>query len=101
MDRPPPLPPELLQALPDAVRTYIDSLNAVLDALQRRIAHLETQLNQNSTNSSKPPSTDSPAVKRAPPNRGVWDYLTCCVAAVAEGRALPSLLMTDIDAHAA
>lgn len=67
MDRPPPLPPELLQAIPDAVRAYIDTLNAVLDALQRRLADLEARLKQNSTNSSKPPSTDPPAVKRAPP----------------------------------
>ena len=35
--------------------------------LEARVADLEAKLNQNSTNSSKPPSTDPPAVKRAPP----------------------------------
>jgi transposase len=67
MDRPPPLPPELVQALPDAVRAYLDALHATIDALQRRLAELEARLHQNSTNSSKPPSSDPPAVKRAPP----------------------------------
>jgi transposase len=67
MDRPTPLPPELLLTLPDAVRAYSDALNAALDSLQRRLADLETRRHQNSTNSSKPPSTDPPAVKRAPP----------------------------------
>jgi transposase len=33
--------------------------------------------------------------------RGVWDYLTACVAAAAEGRVLPSLLIPTADAHAA
>src|ERR1044071_9831073 len=42
---------------------------AVITALEKRIADLEARLNQNSTNSSKPPSTDPPAVKvkRRPP----------------------------------
>jgi transposase len=42
---------------------------AVLEALEKRIADLEARLNQNSTNSSKPPSTGPPAVKvkRRPP----------------------------------
>jgi transposase len=35
--------------------------------LKARVADLEARLNQNSSNSSKPPSTDPPAVKRAPP----------------------------------
>ena len=42
---------------------------AVISALEKRIANLEARLNQNSTNSSKPPSSDPPAVKvkRRPP----------------------------------
>src|SRR4051812_73530 len=42
---------------------------AVIASLEKRIAELEVRLNQNSTNSSKPPSSDSPAVKvrRRPP----------------------------------
>ena len=33
--------------------------------------------------------------------RSVWDYLTACVAAAAEDRHLPSLLIPAVDAHAA
>jgi transposase len=42
---------------------------AVVTSLEKRITDLESRLNQNSTNSSKPPSTDPPAVKvkRRPP----------------------------------
>ncbi len=41
----------------------------VIASLEKRIADMEARLNQNSTNSSKPPSTDPPAVKvkRRPP----------------------------------
>jgi transposase len=42
---------------------------AVIAALEKRIAELEARLNLNSTNSSKPPSSDPPDVKlkRRPP----------------------------------
>src|SRR5687768_2145462 len=42
---------------------------AVIASLEKRIADLEARLNQNSTNSSRPPSSDPPAVKvkRRPP----------------------------------
>jgi transposase len=33
--------------------------------------------------------------------RGVWDFLTACMASAAEGRGLPSLLTLPSDAHAA
>lgn len=56
----PPLPPELVEDLPPAVVAYIRFLEA-------KIAELEARLNQNSTNSSKPPSSDAPHVKPAPP----------------------------------
>jgi transposase len=56
----PTLPPELLADLPPAVAAYVRWLEA-------RVADLEAKLNQNSTNSSRPPSSDPPAVKRAPP----------------------------------
>jgi transposase len=56
----PTLPPELLADLPPAVVAYIRWLEA-------RVAGLEAKVNQNSSNSSKPPSSDPPAVKRAPP----------------------------------
>jgi transposase len=63
----PTLPPELLADLPPAVVAYIRWLEARVAQLEGRVADLEAKLNQNSTNSSKPPSSDPPAVKRAPP----------------------------------
>ena len=36
-------------------------LKAIIKKLEERIAHLEAQLNQNSKNSSKPPSSDKKA----------------------------------------
>jgi len=56
----PTLPPELFENLPAPVVAYIRYLEA-------KIAELEARLNQNSTNSSKPPSSDAPHVKPAPP----------------------------------
>ena len=57
---PPPLPPDLFDALPPAVQAYIRYLEG-------RLADLEARLGQNSSNSSKPPSSDGPHVKPAPP----------------------------------
>src|SRR6202041_789291 len=57
---PPALPPEVFDALPPAVQAYIRYLEA-------RLADLEARLGQNSTNSSKPPSSDPPHIKAAPP----------------------------------
>jgi transposase len=42
---------------------------AVIGRLEGRIADLEARLNLNSTNSSRPPSSDPPSVKRAPPGK--------------------------------
>ena len=61
-----PLPPELLAGLPPAVVEFIQAILAEKAALKARVAELEAKLNQNSSNSSKPPSSDPPAVKRAP-----------------------------------
>lgn len=60
---PPPLPPELFDSLPPAAQASIRAL----EALTARVAELEAKLNQNSSNSSKPPSSDGPHVKPAPP----------------------------------
>jgi transposase len=38
-----------------------------LQILQKQVNELQQRLNQNSTNSSKPPSSDPPVLKRAPP----------------------------------
>ena len=43
------------------------AVSALVASFERRIAGLEERLNTNSTNSSKPPSSDGPAVKRRPP----------------------------------
>jgi transposase len=56
---PPSLPPDVFDALPPAVQAYIRYLEA-------RLADLEARLNQNSSNSSQPPSSDGPQVKPAP-----------------------------------
>ncbi len=56
----PTLPPDVFAALPLAVQAYIRYLEA-------RLADLDARLNQNSANSSKPPSSDGPHVKPAPP----------------------------------
>src|SRR4051812_15980700 len=53
----PPLPPEIWTATPAAAQ-------ALIVALRARIHEMETQLGQNSSNSSRPPSTDPP---QAPP----------------------------------
>src|ERR687886_597034 len=60
----PPLPPEIWAATPSAAQ-------ALIVALQARIQELETQLGQNSSNSSRPPSTDPlhvPPHPKAPPS---------------------------------
>src|SRR5919202_4231204 len=53
----PPLPPEIWTATPATAR-------ALVVALQARIHELEARLGQNSSNSSRPPSSDPP---QAPP----------------------------------
>jgi transposase len=52
-----PLPPEIWAATPGAAQ-------ALIVALQERIRDLEAKLGQNSSNSSRPPSSDPP---QAPP----------------------------------
>ena len=64
---PPPLPDELLATLPPAVQAYLRLLVAHCEHLTARVAELEARLNQNSSNSSRPPSSDGPQVKPAPP----------------------------------
>src|SRR5438876_739270 len=67
----PPLAAELWDQIPGtaqaAIRGLVQSYEQRLAALQRRIEDLEQRLGQNSTNSSRPPSSDPPTVKRAPP----------------------------------
>src|SRR3954466_13931624 len=62
----PPIPESLWNTIPPEAQA---ALLAAFASLERRIAELESRLNQNSTNSSRPPSSDPPAVKvkRRPP----------------------------------
>ena len=75
MDRPTSIPQHIWDSLSDEARAVI---GAVIDGLERQIAELKQQvqdlkarLDQNSTNSSKPPSTDPIGVKRKPPDAAV------------------------------
>src|SRR5438874_7238996 len=70
----PPLPADLWDRLPPearalilALRAEVADLRAQVHEQQELIQGLQERLNQNSTNSSRPPSTDPPAVKRRPP----------------------------------
>jgi transposase len=67
----PPIPKELWDQIPPAVqaalRVVFDQQQERIARLEQRVRQLEERLGQNSTNSSRPPSADAPAVKRAPP----------------------------------
>jgi transposase len=70
----PPLTPEVWDRLPGEARAVIlalqaevERLQATVKTLQDQVQDLRGQLNQNSTNSSRPPSTDPPHGKRSPP----------------------------------
>ena len=70
----PPLPADLWDSLPPEARALIVALRAEaaelrakVRALQQQVQELQGRLGQNSTNSSRPPSTDPPTVKRRPP----------------------------------
>jgi len=63
----PPLPADLWDSLPPEARTLIMALRAEVNELRRQVHELQGRLNQNSTNSSLPPSTDTLTVKRRPP----------------------------------
>jgi len=63
MDAPPSLSPEVLAALPPAVLAIIQWQAAQIERLHARIAELEAKVGKDSTNSSKPPSTEHPHAK--------------------------------------
>ena len=61
----PPLPEEIFASLPPVVQVYIRQLEAIvqeqaarIQKLEERVHDLENRLNKNSSNSSKPPSSD-------------------------------------------
>lgn len=67
----PPIPAELWDQIPPAAQAallvLLEQYEQRLGILQQQVEALKQQLNQNSNNSSRPPSTDGPAVKRSPP----------------------------------
>lgn len=54
------------EVLSPAVRAALEGLELAVATLQERVRELEARLAQNSTNSSKPPSSDGPGVVREP-----------------------------------
>jgi transposase len=64
MDSVPPLPQDLWDKTPHDVR---QAILALVQGFEQRIAALEARLGQNSSNSSRPPSSDGPQLKRAVP----------------------------------
>lgn len=84
----PSIPKELWDTIPPAAQAALlvvfQRYEQRIAALEQQVADLQQRLNQNSTNSSKPPSADPPAVKRAPPKApsgkkrgGQTDHLRC------------------------
>jgi transposase len=71
MSQEPPIPKELWDLIPSAAQAallaLLGNLQGELAALRLQVADLTARLGQNSQNSSKPPSSDAPAVKRPPP----------------------------------
>jgi transposase len=64
MSAKPPLPDDLWAKVPPDAQAAI---LALVQCLEQRIATLEARINQNSSNSSRPPSTEPLHVKRQPP----------------------------------
>jgi transposase len=62
---PPPLPADLWDGLPPEAQVLILGLQAQVTALGERIHDLELRLDQDSSNSSRPPSSDPPQAPKA------------------------------------
>ena len=60
MNTTPPFPPELWEQTPIAVQEYIRTLEARVAALEATVQRLLERLQQESRNSSRPPSSDAP-----------------------------------------
>ena len=63
-----PLPKEIWDPIPPdiqaALRVVIDGYEHRIATLEAELAALKNRVNQNSQNSSRPPSSDGPGVKR-------------------------------------
>src|SRR5262245_29057720 len=58
-----PFTPQDWEQTPPAVQAYLHTVRDALGQLQERVEILEARLMQNSTTSSRPPSSDSPYKK--------------------------------------
>ena len=71
MQSPPPLPEPIWSSIPPDAREALAVAFAFyrncIERLEAQVRELQTRLDQNSTNSSKPPSSDPPGFKHAPP----------------------------------
>ena len=65
----PQLPPEVFAELPEAVRAHITALEQIIRTLSAQVAELTVRVGKNSSNSSRPPSSDPPHAKPAPPKK--------------------------------
>jgi transposase len=63
------LPAEILEKGSPEIRVYIAYLEQRLAALEAQVEELQARLNQNSQNSSKPPSSDLPSAPPRPPKK--------------------------------
>ena len=70
MNTTPPFPPELWEQTPLAVRAYIRTLEARVAALEATVHRLLERLQQDSQNSSRPPSRDPPQALAKRARRG-------------------------------
>src|SRR6476659_1326850 len=71
MERTPPIPVELweqiLQHVQAVLSVVLERYEARIAGLEAEVVELKARLTQSSQNSSKPPSSDGPHVKRKPP----------------------------------
>jgi transposase len=67
MTRPPSIPADLWASFPPAAQAAIAAQADRIAHLEARVADLEARLGQTSANSSRPPSSDPPHAKPAPP----------------------------------
>lgn len=84
----------------DAIRELFAALEARVSQFEARIAELEKRLNKNSSNSSKPPSSDG--LKRTNPsflngclNEGIFGSFQLIFADFWMGRKPMSLIISD------
>jgi transposase len=69
MNTPLPFPPALWEQTPRAVQEYIRTLEARMAALETTVQQWLARLQQDSRNSSRPPSSDAPQAMRQRPRR--------------------------------